>query len=64
MKRFTTVLAAAAMTAACASAAQAQEWPSHVITLVVPFAAGGGVDASARLQAAVLGEILGQNVIV
>jgi putative tricarboxylic transport membrane protein len=44
--------------------ASAQDWPSHPITLVVPFAAGGGVDASARLQALVLGDILGQTIVV
>jgi tripartite-type tricarboxylate transporter receptor subunit TctC len=30
----------------------------------VPFAAGGGVDASARLQALAMGEILGQTIVV
>ena len=30
----------------------------------MPFAAGGGIDASARLQALVLGEILGQTIVV
>src|SRR6202163_1265189 len=44
--------------------AAAQEWPTRTITLVVPFAAGGGVDISARLQAQAIGDILGQNVIV
>ena len=42
----------------------AQEWPSRTITLMVPFAAGGGIDASARLQALALSEILGQSVVV
>src|SRR5260370_7587042 len=42
----------------------AQEWPARTITLVVPFAPGGGVDISARLQAQAIGDILGQNVIV
>jgi len=46
------------------SPAAAQEWPTRTITLVVPFAPGGGVDISARLQAQAIGEILGQNVIV
>jgi tripartite-type tricarboxylate transporter receptor subunit TctC len=47
-----------------AGAAQAQEWPSRTITLVVPFTPGGGVDISARLQAQAMGEILGVSVIV
>jgi tripartite-type tricarboxylate transporter receptor subunit TctC len=45
--------------------AQAQsDWPNRTITLIVPFAAGGGVDASARFQAAILGEILGQTIVI
>src|SRR5262245_58412675 len=39
-------------------------WPAKPITLIVPFAAGGGIDASARVQALALGEVLGQGVIV
>jgi len=51
--------------AALASApAFAQNWPTRPITLIVPFAAGGGVDTSARIQAAKLGELLGQPIIV
>ena len=30
----------------------------------MPFAAGGGVDASARLQALAIGEVLGQTIVV
>lgn len=44
--------------------AAAQDWPSRPITLVVPFAAGGGIDTSARVQALALTEILGQAVVV
>ena len=44
--------------------AAAQEYPAKSILLVVPFAAGGGIDASARLQAQVMGEILGQQIVV
>jgi tripartite-type tricarboxylate transporter receptor subunit TctC len=34
------------------------------MTLVVPFAAGGGVDVSARIQAQKMGELLGQSIVV
>jgi tripartite-type tricarboxylate transporter receptor subunit TctC len=34
------------------------------MTLIVPFAAGGGVDVSARIQAQRMGEMLGQTIIV
>jgi tripartite-type tricarboxylate transporter receptor subunit TctC len=47
-----------------ASGAQADEWPSRPITLIVPFAAGGGVDLSARIQAQRMGELLGQPIVV
>src|SRR3954469_26018875 len=46
-----------------AGTAQAQDWPTRPITLIVPFSAGGGVDARARLQALVMGEILGQTIV-
>jgi len=42
----------------------AQDWPARPITLVVPFAAGGGVDVSARIQAQRMGELLGQQIVV
>jgi len=58
------VLAAAAAFAALTATAPAQEWPTRPITLIVPFAPGGGIDASARLQALVIGEVLGQTVVV
>jgi len=44
--------------------ALAQDYPTRAITLVVPFAAGGGVDVSARIQAQKMGELLGQSIIV
>jgi tripartite-type tricarboxylate transporter receptor subunit TctC len=47
-----------------AASAAAQDWPNRTITLVVPFAAGGGIDTSARVQALALSEILGQAVVV
>lgn len=58
------VLAALIAIASCAQAGVAQEWPNRPLTLVVPFAAGGGIDATARVQALALSEVLGQSVIV
>ena len=60
----TTAALAALAALAFATPAPAQDWPTRPITLIVPFAAGGGVDASARLQALAIGEILGQTVVV
>ena len=56
--------AAAAALLALGAPAPAQDWPTRTITLIVPFAPGGGIDASARLQALALGEILGQTIVV
>jgi len=58
-------LAAAALLAALPLAALAQQpFPSRAITLIVPFAAGGGTDSIARDLAKTLGEKLGQPVVV
>ena len=56
-------VACAALLVSAASAV-AQDWPSRNITLIVPFAAGGGIDTNARLQALALGEVLKQTVVV
>jgi tripartite-type tricarboxylate transporter receptor subunit TctC len=46
-------------------AAQAQGgWPERAITVVVPFGAGGGVDAAARVVMPKLAERLGQPVVI
>jgi tripartite-type tricarboxylate transporter receptor subunit TctC len=47
-----------------AVAAQAQAFPSKPITLVVPFPAGGALDAVARPMAEGMRKILGQAVVV
>ena len=57
-----TVAAACASLAFCTAQAE-PAWPTHAITLVVPFAGGGG-DTLARLMAEPLGRELGQTIIV
>ena len=42
----------------------AQEWPSRPLTMVVPFAAGGGADLLGRILAPPLSELLGQPVTI
>lgn len=49
---------------ASGGAAQAQNWPTRNLTLIVPFAAGGGTDAFARPLAQQLDGQLGQRVLV
>src|SRR4029453_2506970 len=53
--------AALALLLAPFAAASAQDWPSRAVTMVVPYAAGGPVDTLARILAARLSEILGQQ---
>src|SRR5690606_9887562 len=47
-----------------APAVHAQEYPVKPIRLIVPTAAGGGTDLSARMIAPKLSQLLGQQVIV
>src|SRR6266404_5093714 len=42
----------------------AQDYPTHPITLVVPFPAGGGNDTVARVVAEKMSRTLGQQVVV
>jgi tripartite-type tricarboxylate transporter receptor subunit TctC len=47
-----------------AASAAAQDFPTRPVTMVAPFAAGGGNDVLARLIAPPLSDILGQPVII
>ncbi len=50
--------------AALAAPSSAQQFPSKPITLVVPYAAGGNVDISARVLQAGIDDALGQPIII
>src|SRR5215813_15141254 len=64
MSMRTTIAIVSAALSAFAGSAGAQDWPTHPITMVIPFAAGGGIDASGRIQALHMGELLGQPIVV
>jgi tripartite-type tricarboxylate transporter receptor subunit TctC len=49
---------------AAGSPAIADDYPSHPIRLIVPFAAGGAADAVARIVGKRVGETLGQPIVV
>ena len=44
--------------------AQAQDWPTKPVRMIVPFPPGGGTDTVARPLAAKLAQILGQQVVI
>ena len=57
-------LAALVCVLAAVTAAHAADYPNRVVTLVVPYPPGGGVDAMARVVAAKLSDAFKQQVIV
>jgi tripartite-type tricarboxylate transporter receptor subunit TctC len=63
MSGLRSIVAGAALATAIMPAV-AQDWPTRPVTMVVPFAAGGGFDAEGRLFAQRMSQSLGQSVIV
>src|SRR5215470_19519357 len=61
---FMLLAAAVAGGLSCSGPAPAQEWPSRPLTMVVPFAAGGGADLLGRILAPPLSAVLGQPVTI
>jgi tripartite-type tricarboxylate transporter receptor subunit TctC len=57
-------LAICSLVAAAPSIASAQDYPSRPITLVVPYAAGGGNDVIARIVAERMSANLGQPIVI
>jgi len=64
MTHFRKLLCAIAAVVIATSLAQAQDYPTRAITLVVPYAAGGGNDAMARIVADHMGRTLGQQIVI
>lgn len=54
----------AAFGLAAATPALADDYPSHSITMIVPFAPGGNVDITARVLAPLLAKELGQAIVI
>src|SRR6201996_2893016 len=59
-----TILAALAALLVTGGIARAETFPSHPITMVVPFSAGGPTDAMARILAERMRVTLGQNILI
>ena len=59
-----TILAALAALLALGGTARAENFPSHPITIVVPFSAGGPTDTMARILADRMKTTLGQAILI
>ena len=62
--KLTSVAAAVAVAVGCIAHAHAQAYPSHPVTMIVPFPAGGPTDTLARILGERMRVSLGQPVII
>ncbi len=58
------IVISAVLALGLAQSATAQDWPARPVTVIVPYAAGGPVDTVARIMAARMSELLGQQMII
>jgi tripartite-type tricarboxylate transporter receptor subunit TctC len=63
-RQATFMLAGAALSSAAATALAQANYPDHPVRVILPFAAGGVADITARLVAEKLSEKLGQNFVI
>jgi tripartite-type tricarboxylate transporter receptor subunit TctC len=61
---FSVALAVSFLSAGLVNPGLAAEWPTHTVTVVVPYSAGGNTDVIARLAAEHLQKAFGQAFIV
>jgi tripartite-type tricarboxylate transporter receptor subunit TctC len=62
--RIIRILSALALLCGLTATAEAQDWPTHPVRLVVPFPAGGSADVQSRVIAEALAAAIGQPVVV
>jgi tripartite-type tricarboxylate transporter receptor subunit TctC len=63
-RNFLHLAAGAAALPAVSRIAWAQAYPTRPVTIIVPFAAGGGTDVSARIVGDYMSRTLGQQFII
>src|SRR5260370_13049097 len=63
-RRLIKLTAAFAASSAVPHNVQVQAYPNRIIRLIAPFPAGGGTDSAARIIAAGVSELLGQQVVL
>jgi tripartite-type tricarboxylate transporter receptor subunit TctC len=64
MRKLLAAMVATVLGLSCAGIAVAQTYPTHPITMIVPFPAGGATDTLARFLAEKMRGVLGQPIII